>query len=347
MTATTLLVWGDVTGVGGTESRMAEVIAHWRREGRRIVSLVLANEDESRFRRLLDASGCSEVHVGASLPKLAGVVRRERPGLLVAFGLRASLLVRTARVVGRIGDRPWPHTVDARNGLEMTRHRLLWKVDRRTQRLVDTYLANSEAAAATLAHHGLASNRVRVLHSALGDEWQAAGAASVPEPRSIVMVGNARPEKQQWLGLEVFAQLSTPANLTVFTDDATELRERWRQLASTALGQVRFREGHAVTPQDLDRAAIVLHPSGSESAPRCLMEGRARGCYVVAFDVGDTRRIVADGGAAVAAEDRDALLAALESALQLSIEGRLPRRRSRYLSVPQYAAALTALGGQP
>lgn len=343
MSSPTLLVWGGVVGVGGTESRMAEVVAHWHQEGHRTISVVLAAEGDSPLRRLLEASG-SEVVQARAVRRLAAVMRRSAPGLVIAFGLQASLFVRTLRLATKLRGRRWPHTVDARNGLEMTRRRLPALVDRWTQGLVDTFLANSDAAAADLTRRGFAPGRVRVLYSALGDSWQSHAAEPDPEPASVVMVGNARPEKQQWLGLEVFARLPMAATLSVFTNDAADLRDHWNGLAAGARGEVRFHEGRSVTPRDLSQAAIMLHPSRSEGAPRCLMEGRACGCYVVAFDVGDIRRIVSEGGMVVPPGDHDALLAALTAAVRSSAAGSLPRSRSHYPSVAEYAVALSAIG---
>lgn len=343
MTSPALLVWGDVTGVGGTETRMAEVIRHWQSLGRTTISVMLTAEKRSPLRLLLTSSGSEVIQTRASRD-IARIVRRRRPRFVAAFGLRASLAVRALRLPARLQRHSWPHVIDARNGLEMTRRRSLWLIDRLTQGLVDTFLANSDAAAAELTSRGFAAHRVKVLHSAIGEAWQRPTAVSNPEPTSVVMVGNARPEKQQWLGLEVFAQLPQPATLTVFTNNAHELRAQWSGLVSNARGTVTFREGCSVTPEDLERAAIMLHPSSSESAPRCLMEGRVCGCHVVAFDVGDTRRIVADGGTVVPPGDDAGLLAALSAALRASSAGTLPRNRARFATVPEYAAALSAFG---
>lgn len=301
-----LLVWGRGTGVGGTETRMAEVVAHLRSSGSPAVSVMLRSDTASPLARLLEHSGSAVVAAPAAR-EVAALVRGLRPRLIVAFGLRASLVVRALR----LGRRSWPTTVDARNGLEARRCRVAWLLDRLTQGLVDIYLANSDAAAANLMEHGIDGRRVRTLYSALGEAWQDHHEAKARTAGSIVMIGNARPEKRQEVGLEVFARLPVAATLTVFTDDATALRHRWQELAAKARGDVQFREGHSVAPADLERAAVVLHPSSHESAPRCLMEARASGCYVVAFDVGDTRRIVGDGGVLVPSGDLDALLSTL------------------------------------
>jgi glycosyltransferase involved in cell wall biosynthesis len=74
------------------------------------------------------------------------------------------------------------------------------------------------------------------------------------------------------------------------------------------------------------------------------MEGRACGCHVIAFDIGDTRRIVADGGSVVRPGDSDALSEALATAVRASAEGVLARSPSRFPSVAEYAATLDALG---
>lgn len=344
MSTTTLLVWGRASGIGGTESRMAEVIDHWRSQGRRTISVMLAPTKDTPLRRLLESNGSVVIQAGGY--KLARVLWHERPRLVMAFGLRASLSLRVLRLVAWPARRRWPHTVDARNGLEVGRSRLLAVLDRASQRLVDTFVTNSDAAARGLVRRGFGRHRIRVLYSALGERWQSAGPRQGREGTSIVMVGNARPEKQHGVGLELFSRLPLKATLTVFTDDATDLRRRWAELATTALGEVRFCEGRSVRPEDLSRTAIMLHPSSSESAPRCLMEGRACGCHVVAFDVGDTRRIVAGGGTVVPVGDDDALFHALVGAVRSSVSNDLSHTPAHYPSVGQYAADLLAVGGQ-
>lgn len=322
---------------------MAEVVAVWRTRGRAVISVLLSTEAGTPLCRLLESSG-SEVVQTRTARQLSELVARRRPGLVIAFGLRASLVVRLHRLAGSLRRRPWPRTFDARNGLEAGRGALAWLVDRTTQRLVDGYVTNSDAAARTLVDHGVAPDHIRVLYSAIGDAWQPSGPSADRERASVAMVGNARPEKQQRLGLEVFARLREPAHLVVYTNDASDLRRRWSEMGGSALGEVSFREGHTVTPEDLRRTAVLLHPSSHESAPRCLMEGRASGCHVVAFDVGDTRRIVGDDGQVLPPGDADRLATALEAAVHASRAGVLAHPAARYSSVDDYVDDLDAMG---
>ena len=340
-----LLVWGVGRRVGGTETRMAEVVAHWSAQGRRVVSVMLTAETASPLRALLEASG-SEVVQTRDVRRLESLVSELDPPRVIAFGLRASLVCRALHLFARVRRHRWPLTFDARNGLEALRGRGAWLLDRSTQRLVDAYVTNSVAAASVLASHGIARGRVRVLPSALGEGWQHTGAARAPRrPATVAMVGNARPEKQHRLGLELFARLHEDARLAVYTDDASELRRHWAGLAEGSSGTVVFREGCTVGPAELLETAVVLHPSSHESAPRCLMEARAAGCHVVAFDVGDTRRIVGHGGELAAPGDADALFQALERAVRASALGTLEHAASQFPSVSEYAEAWDVMGG--
>ena len=88
MSATTLLIWGRASGIGGTESRMAEVIDHWRCQGRRTISVMLAPTEDTPLRRLLESNGSVVIQAGGGY-RLARVLWRERPRLVMAFGLRA------------------------------------------------------------------------------------------------------------------------------------------------------------------------------------------------------------------------------------------------------------------
>ena len=118
--------------------------------------------------------------------------------------------------------------MDARNGLEHGRLRLAWALDRFTQRAVDTYLANSVAVVDLLKSRGIASDRVRLVESAIGQGW-ARPIEVTRDENLVLMVGNQRPEKNHQLGLRAVAALAVPVDLRVFTDDATELRRLWHE----------------------------------------------------------------------------------------------------------------------
>jgi len=315
---------------------MGEVVAHWSANGVRAISAMIGGKRNSRLACLLDQNGSTVVSISNPL-SLVRLFCRENPDLVIAFGLRASLFMRFATAMGR----STCPMVDARNGLEATRSRVLWLVDRITQRWVDVFLTNSDAVAVNLLNRGFDPCRVKTLYSAIGDEWVKSDASAPRRPASIAMVGNARVEKRHELGIRAFASLNVSAHLTVYTDDSEILRAEWDALrASGAIGEVEFVEKHRVSPEDLRQVAIVLHPSSHESAPRALMEARASGCHVVAFDVGDTSRIVNAGGDLIPIGQEDALDEVLARAVGASIAGKLNHSHAEYPAVESYASAL-------
>jgi glycosyltransferase involved in cell wall biosynthesis len=138
------------------------------------------------------------------------------------------------------------------------------------------------------------------------------------------MIGNDRPEKQQDWGVRAFADSGGRGDLTVYTDRGDRVRAAWAGAAPQAVGSFSCVEGVRITPELLDEYAVMLHPSSHESASRAVIEARARGCFVVGFDVGDARRLLgADGGHLVPAGDLDALAVALRDALNASLSGAL------------------------
>lgn len=319
---------------------MAEVARHLTESGSTCLCYMLSEDSGTQLAALMRENG-AEVVASGSLSDFRRYVLAARPSLIVTFGFKASVLTRAVRAVSRFQLRTWPVLVDARNGLEAGRARWVWMADKVTSSFVDVYLANSDAVRAHLLDRGLPPRKIRVLYSALADQWSMGRSGGAREPLSVAMIGNCRPEKRQELGLAAFSRLTVDARLTVYTNDARRLKSLWN--ASEAHDKrVEFVEGRTVKPADLDKVAIVLHPSSHESAPRALMEARARGCYVVAFDVGDTARIVGNGGVVLAQDDTVALQEALSESLALSSSGLLDHSPSTFDTVDEYASALLA-----
>lgn len=162
------------------------------------------------------------------------------------------------------------------------------------------------------------------------------------------MVGNWRPEKRHDLGLEAFAKVRTPASLTVYTNDGDQIRASWARWSSEAQGTLEVVEGQKVTPALLSEYAILLHPSSHESASRAVIEARARGCFVVAFDIGDTQRLIDPSGGFLAPYPDIASLAdALDSAVNRSIEGTLGFTQQRAPELDDYTDQLLSLPRRP
>lgn len=331
-----VLVWGRARGIGGTETRMAEVATVLRRRGHRITALILNSETETRLSALL-REACSDVaFVGGPRP-LRRYLQRTKPQAAVSFGLRASLMLRVAAV-----RRPSLRVIDARNGLEFSRGRLAWLVDRGSSALVDTFMCNSDSAASQMAENGFSPSKIVVNYSAVGVQWMKR--AHVPRnPERVVMIGNSRPEKNQDFGLRVIAQADGPVEAVVYTDDAADLHRLWHGLSPDPIKSVSFVEGHVVSPRDLASTSVILHPSLSESLPRVLLEAQSQGVVAVASDVGDTRRIVGSRGFVVQPADFDGTLDALNQALSKSRADSWDRQSPELRTVSDYCNDLLPL----
>ncbi|WP_156252041.1 glycosyltransferase family 4 protein [Pseudactinotalea terrae] len=301
-------VWGRLEGMGGTERRASEFIP-------RLTSLGIASESvtlgpaDTPFGAYLNEVG--EVLQSVRSPvQLARYLRHKRPRVVVAFGLRASMAVRLVKPI--LGFRL--RLIDARNGLEFQRGRTMWQVDRLTQALVQVYMTNSEVAANKLADNGISRTRIKTNVSALGDEWLGRTAAE-RNPDRVLMVGNARPEKGHDTAVRAIARVSADVHLVLYTNDGTDVRALWDEVAPGPGKSLTVVEGEVVGPGEYAQATVLLHPSLSESLPRAILEAQSQGVRVVATRTGDTESILSANDYPVAVGDVDGIAIALESAL--------------------------------
>jgi glycosyltransferase involved in cell wall biosynthesis len=333
--AAVVLLWGRTTGVGGTERRMLEVVEYMRETGVEVNSLMPATSLPSELASLLVKAG-SEITAIGSAPALRRALLASGPSIL-AFGLRASLSARIAGAFLRKG----PRIFDARNGLEEGRRPFWWAVDRITQPRVEKFVVNSEAVSRMLISKGIRPSRIVHLPSALGAEWNHRPASTPRAKGRILMIGNARPEKNHAIGLRALAETSDDFECHVYTNDAGALRSEWTALGGDFPGRtVVFHEGVLIAPSEMAKARILLHPSRSESLPRVLLEAQSQGLIPVVTDVGDCRRIVEDDGYVVPPNDVRSLSNALTSALRrASLSDWAPKVRSAR-TVDEYARDL-------
>lgn len=189
----------------------------------------------------------------------------------------------------------------ARNGLDFGWRSWMHLADRISSRVVDFYIANSRRAGVHLEEHGIAPRKVKVLTSALGREWTSTPPVARSRSGVIAMVGNSRPEKNHLFGLRVYLEANIDSALRVYTNDSSELAAflEGSEIPPGIRARVELIEGHVVSVADLDEVDILLHPSLSESMPRIVLQARARGCYVVASNVGDTAQWVGNGDGVV------------------------------------------------
>lgn len=294
-----LFVWGAVTGVGGTETRMAEAAEELSRRGSRVVSFIHGPGSDSDLTRILRASG-SEVLQSRSWISLWRLLMTLRPRVILSFGLRPSLAARTARMATSRSS----VLLMGRNGLDFGWKSWMFRLDRTTSQLMDGYFVNSQSVADHLAVHRIPAAKIHLVPSALGHEWAVPLKAAPLKQESaatfvIAMIGNRRPEKNQLFGLRAFMASGVTATLRIYTDDGTELREVISSEFGDASDRVEILETHRVGVEDYDAIDVLLHPSLSESLPRVVLEAVSRGCYVLASNVGDTRLHVTAGSGRV------------------------------------------------
>lgn len=289
---------------------MAEVASQLARDGRPVVFFARELRAGSPVAEMFSSSGAS-IYCGSWL-LYCRLLRVYRPSATLAFGLRPSLVTRflsLARKGAKLGI--------ARNGLDYTWPKWYYLVDRLTSGFVDVYIANSQAVRTHLASYGIPANKIRVVPSALSEEWYSPltcePAREVPR---IAIIGNARPEKNQRALLEELFRSGIQADLAIFTDDSSKLMPDVSEFEGNR-GRVEVFENHVVKPDDLDRCDILLHPSLSESLPRVVLEATARGLFVIAYDVGDTRLVVNVGRSRILPLDPDcaAMVEALRDVL--------------------------------
>jgi glycosyltransferase involved in cell wall biosynthesis len=306
---TWLFVWGNVSRIGGTESRMAASTRILSNEGYRVVSFVRTRTTRSPFLDLLTASGATVV-VATSWRSLPVLIFREKPRAIWSFGLKGSLAVRAARL---LTGRSATHVM-ARNGLDFGWKKWMFRADVLSTKGVDAYITNSVSVRDHLVATGLDSHKIRPILSGIDSLWSETPTGTLISS-DVLMVGNNRPEKNQLLGVRAFLASESRGVLTVFTDDGSALTDYLGTQSSAIGARVRVIEGVSVGPADYDRCGILLHPSISESLPLAVMEAMTRGCLVIAGNTGDLEKIVDAGqGELVDATALDAIAAAVSRA---------------------------------
>ena len=225
------------------------------------------------------------------------LIREVQPSLVWAFGLRWSMQLRLLLpICFRLHLlSTQPSLFVAQRGLDIWRRPIHNLLDRSTQRLVDRYVANSEAAGTVLREQvGIDLSRISVLHSGLSSSWLKPVSLRKPNNPPIVMiVGNDRPEKDYPTVIGILERLQCfPWNAVIYSDHSEHLN---KLLADSKLtDRVTVVCGVRLKPSDFDKADVLLHCAIAECFPRAVMEARARGLKIVATDVGDVAALVND-----------------------------------------------------
>lgn len=334
------LAFGTAGGLGGTERRMLDVVAELRSRGVAVRSWAPAPLPQPLHTAMAEAG--AEVIAYATPLDLLRRVARSGATVTWAFGARTAYPLAVGRRLPRWGGgRLWV----AKNGLEALRSGPSTLVERVFIRSADLVVANSHAAARHAATWSRARpERVRVVPSALSDEWTTPHERTSGATVRIAMIGNDRPEKQHALGVRFYALLHDPAaSLEVYTNDGNRLRAQVAGLPLDVRQRVSIHEGVSITPEVMRSVDVLLHPSSSESLPRVALEARSQGAWVVGFDVGDLARYAQ---ATIAWGDEAGLADSLRDACAAVHRGERPEV-VEILAVPDYVDRLLELITEP
>jgi glycosyltransferase involved in cell wall biosynthesis len=309
-----LFVHGRTQGVGGTERRLADLFEHWVTEGVQprvclrtgASALCSLYEDAGALVVTLDRPRAIGAHVGDArwlYFQGTSTVLESLPALFQA-GLR------------RKG--PRPKIAVAQNGLSFGRGRVQTVAMRLALRYADVVVTNSVAVSAMLSSRfNLDAGKVAFIPSALGPQWLRPVERSPLSSKRVMMVGNARPEKNHRLGIDSFlrvAQEFPASSLTVFSNS----RAGVVGCSYASVSKLEVVEGKRLGPDDYRSYDILLHPSLSEARPRVVLEAAARGLLVVASDVGDTSLLLGQPHLLFDPTSVESCIVALRQALALS-----------------------------
>jgi glycosyltransferase involved in cell wall biosynthesis len=223
-----------------------------------------------------------------------------------------------------------------------------------------------------LADEGVPRNRLVHIANGIPVASMRAAAASgltradlsIPEHAQVVIhVANFRPEKNQGQTLSTVAALRQQGGdvRAVFVGVGPQEEAVRRQAAELEADWAIFLGARPDVPALLTLADLLVLPSRAETMPMVILEAMALGVPVVAYDVGDVRRVLQQSGGGLCAPrlDGDAFTKACRRVLedpalrdQLAQRGRAAsadfdaeRMVERYDEV--FAEALPATGGGP
>jgi glycosyltransferase involved in cell wall biosynthesis len=254
--------------------------------------------------------------------RLARLMRSREYDVVIAYGLKASLL---ARFLVRLR-RPRPVFVCGVHALHVTeveridspKGRLATVLERLFSPLVDVYDSNSRAALGLIARMGVEEKRLVHIPSGLDLSQWAPRRREPAEPPLIVYAARFVPRKRHEDLLAALAELTRGGHTfrAVLAGSGPLLEDMRAVSSSLGLDGVVELPGTLDTAAVrclLERAAVVCLVSSFEGMPGTLMEAMAMGVPVIGTDVGGTNELVVDGesGLLVPAYDPPALAAAL------------------------------------
>ncbi len=233
-----------------------------------------------------------------AIPRLAGLLRAQRPHLVQSFLFHANL---AGRIAARLAGVP---RVVA--GIRVAERHAAWHLwlDRLTARWVDRYVCVSQAVAEFSVRKGrLPRQRVVVIPNGVdATRYPASQAADLtqfgisPQSKVVAFVGRLEPQKGvDWL-LETALRWLRPADCHLLVvgqgPSYPELLAIARRLGLSS--QVHFVGWRRDVPEILAASTLLVLPSRWEGMANVLLEAMASGLPVVATDVEGVREVLAD-----------------------------------------------------
>lgn len=247
-------------------------------------------------------------------------IRSVRPDLIHVHSSKASLVGRAA---GSLEGVPVIYTVHGWGfgaGRPRVQSLMVWASEWATRRMVDQYLAVSEADARDGERAlGLKADRIRAVPNGVVDGGPRAdprhGDGFVMVARADASRGNH--QKDHETALRAFARVQTDLTFSFIGDGtATPAFEALaREWAGPAADRVRLLGGRSDVAERLAASAVFVLASRYEGLPLSILEAMRGGLPVIATDVGGVCELVQDGktGHLVRREDPDDLARAMQA----------------------------------
>ena len=229
-----------------------------------------------------------------ALPRLVGLLRRERPDVLHSHMFQANMIAAPA---GRMAGVPAI--------FETTHVRELWRkgrlkgsylLDRLVGRLTDRFIAVSQANADYLTSvKKIPADKVTVVRNGVDIGRFRSGAATPDQPPVVVVLARLEPQKGHSVLLDAWklVQSTVPEAQLVFVGDGSLRGQLEAQAKALGIaGSVTFAGYRSDTPVWLQRSTFTVLPSFYEGLPLVAIESLAAARPVVATSVDGTVEVV-------------------------------------------------------
>jgi glycosyltransferase involved in cell wall biosynthesis len=296
-------------GIGGTETFVLGLAPRLRKLGMdaQIANLWDGGGEMGQFAAKADIpftalnAGTRRFRLGA-LFTLRRFLRANDFDVVMAYGLRTTLLLRFARPIGHR-----PVLVTGLRGLDAWRRwQHVW-ADRLTQPWMDYFVGVSQSVCRRrIEREHTWPGKVLCIPNGIDTEhfrrdaqdWPGREALKLPRGRLCVTVGNLFAVKGYPFQIDIIARLGAAARDVQFVWVGKGPEEAMlREMAASkgVAGRITFYGAAEDVRPILAHAEIFVLSSMAEGMPRAMMEAMAMGLPVLATDVGGNREVVRDG----------------------------------------------------